>query len=221
MTNRRIFVIEPSRGNGLIEPKVKVTLEGGDTFELPVEIFLRHGLHEGDILAPERLAELQGEAQTVLCRQTALRLLSRRPRGRAELARALKQRRFPKEVVEQIVAALVQSGAIDDRAVAGLLAEERGRQKEGPRLVQSRLLSRGFDRETTREAVQPLESTESQLAGALALLAKWNRRSKPAEPQARRRAALGFLLRRGYDGEICRRVVEKVLGRGAEGAQDE
>lgn len=193
-------------------PRIIVAFDDGTEMEVHPETVARHGLTVGFVPSGDALLLIQRTDEEIRCREAAWRLLAVKPRAVEELIRALQQRRFPATLARQTAEALAAKGFLDDVAFARQFTEERGRRREGPRLIEQGLRSRGIGREEARDAVAGGRGPEQLRADARALLEKWNRRSKPEDPRRRRQAAAGFLARRGYDAELVWEVVREVLG---------
>ena len=138
-------------------------------------------------------------------RQEALRFLSYRSRSRAEVRRKLAHR-YPSEVVEQVIARLVEQLYLDDLAFAIEWRRQRERRRpKGQSVLQRELQGLGVDREVIREALEGIEEADNAY--------------RAAEPIARRLASVdyarfrqkvwAFLQRRGFDHSAIRSAVER------------
>ncbi len=187
--------------------------------ELAEESVFAEALSVGMSVDASRLAALQHADQLRRCRARAWDRLSRRPHSRAEMRRALRNARFPANVVDEVLDRIAQMGYLDDKAYARQIVEARvQRAREGPLLVRQKLAQRGVAREIIDEAIAPAEDPAHQAEAARALLEKWNRRSQPADPRKRRQAAAAFLARRGFDSEIVWETVATIINTGREEA---
>ncbi|MGB9756937.1 MAG: regulatory protein RecX [Candidatus Bipolaricaulaceae bacterium] len=142
-----------------------------------------------------------------------LRLLSFRPRTRAEIRERLLRRGFPAELVERILARAEEEGLVDDRAFARLYAEDRLTSRPRPRrLVAAELRAKGVEPRLAAEVSRSVlpELSEEELARR-AFLEKKRRWEALPKPLAVRRA-YAFLLRRGFSPELSRKIVEEAFG---------
>jgi regulatory protein len=142
-----------------------------------------------------------------------LRLLSFRPRTRAELRQRLLRRGFSEDLVSQVLARAEEAGLVDDRAFARLYAEERLATRPRPRrLVAAELRAKGVEARLAVEAARTAfpELSEEELARR-ALAEKKGRWEGLPKPVALRRA-YAFLLRRGFSPDLSRRIVEEAFG---------
>jgi regulatory protein len=208
----RLLSITPKGRNAA---RVVLAFEGDarEPVEVVAEAWARARLAKGDEISDAQLAALVRDDAELRCRDTAWRLLGRRPRSRRELETALRQRKFDPAVIDATIARLVELGHLDDGAFARLFVSQRVQSgRSGPRLVRQELAARGVRGEQAAEALAPLESPADQAATARALLGKWNRRSKPEDHDKRRQAAAAFLMRRGFDSDVVWEAVAAVLG---------
>jgi regulatory protein len=130
----------------------------------------------------------------------AWRFLAHRDRTEAEVRRQFVTKRTDPALVEEVVAALLEGGYVDDAAFARRFAEDRRNLDQwGNDRIERRLIELGVDRQLVRDAVATGEHDE--LAAACELLA----RRFPVPPQTPRDAerALGFLIRKGYDLDLA------------------
>lgn len=191
---------------------VLLTLEAGKEVRLLAATVEARGLREGCRLGAGDWQEILDEDEGLRCREAAWRLLAIRGRSREEMRRELRKRRFRDSFVDRLIADLENRGYLDDRQVAQDLVSNLTERLFGPRRIRSEMARRGLDPEVASQAVEEAAAARDPLADACVLLEKWNRRSMPRDPLARRRAAFGFLARRGHDPDIAAEAVRQVLG---------
>ncbi len=134
----------------------------------------------------------------------AWRFLGHRDRTEAEVRRNFTRKRIEPELVEEVVAALLEGRYLDDAAFARRFAEDRRNLDGwGGERIERRLTELGVDRSTIREALEGNgdEDGHDELAAACELLA----RRFPVPPDTPRdlERALGFLVRKGYELELA------------------
>jgi len=137
----------------------------------------------------------------------ALRYLAQREHSRAELARKLARHA---EAEDPDAAAAQIDRALDELAAAGLLSDARaaesvltaqGRRYGSLRLKQV-MQSKGLAPELVSQTLQQAKATELERAQEV-----WRRRFGAAPADATERARqTRFLLGRGFDGELIRRL---------------
>jgi regulatory protein len=130
----------------------------------------------------------------------AWRFLAHRDRTEAEVRRQFVSKRTDPALVEEVVAALLDGGYIDDAAFAQRFAEDRRNLDQwGTDRIERRLLELGVDRHLIQAAIAAGEHDE--LAAACELLER--RFPRPPETPRDLERALGFLVRKGYDLELA------------------
>lgn len=159
-----------------------------------------------------------------MARAICLRLLSLRPRTRAQLADALARRRVPGDAATRVLERLGEVGLVDDAAFAQAWVSTRhhGRGLAG-RALSAELRHRGVDSETTAEAVDTLDAgTEEQTARALIRRRLAGAGMVRLDPATRQRRLLGLLARKGYSGGLAYRIVrEEVVTNGGDDLIDD
>ena len=207
----RITAIEPQRH---APERVSLFVDGAFRLGVAAELVLSAGLRAGDEVDEARLAELERRDRGWQAREAALRLLAVRPRSTAELARRLRAKGYAESETAPVLERLAELGMIDDAAFAGMLARDRVRLRpQGGRRMLGELRAKGVDEDTARAAVAGALESESTDERELARRAaeKWRPRSGE-EPVAARRRLTGYLMRRGFEGELVREVIEELLG---------
>lgn len=135
----------------------------------------------------------------------ALRLLAAREHSRAELVRKLAVHEQVAGELAQALDALEAKGFISEQRVADSVVHRRSAKLGGQRLRQE-LQAKGLAPEVVQSALGALRATEQARASAV-----WQRKFGPAasagaDASARARQ-MRFLLARGFDAEVVRRVV--------------
>jgi regulatory protein len=208
----KITAIEPESNHA---ERVNVHVDGACRFAVSAEVALAALLRVGDEIDDARIAELEGRDEAWRARESALSLLSHRPRAAEELRRRLVRKGFGEEVAEATVEKLGGAGLVDDAAFAEGFVRDRVRLRpHGRRRLRQELRARGVDEETAGAAIEEVvggEEGESEVELARRAAARW--RPRPGEDPGRARRRLhGFLARRGFGGDAIRAVLEEKLG---------
>jgi regulatory protein len=146
--------------------------------------------------------------------ELALRALSYKERTESELRTWLAEREVDEAEIEEVIALLMEAGAIDDASFARRYAEDkRNLAGWGPERISKALENRGV----APGHIEPVlegEDAEMQLERAVSLLGD---RGMACADKRERDRALGLLVRRGYPLELAYDAVRKV-GRLADAA---
>lgn len=146
-----------------------------------------------------------------LARRDAIRAVGQRAVSRKRLIDRLRRKGHDAAVAGTVADELAAKGLVDDAAFAASLATSASR-RAGKRLVESKLRSRGIDRETAAKASAAAAKERDALADALSLgRARFKRMSDKLTPDAKRRRLYSMLARRGYDSDVCRAVIDRLM----------
>jgi regulatory protein len=136
--------------------------------------------------------------------ELALRALSYKERTQSELRTWLAGRDVAEDEIEEVIARLMEAGAIDDASFAQRYAEDkRALAGWGPDRITTALEGRGVARGHI-EAALGGEDAEAQLERAVGLLGD---RGMACADERERDRALGLLVRRGYPLELAYEAV--------------
>jgi regulatory protein len=143
-------------------------------------------------------------------RNTAYRLLTFRPRSRAELKQKLADKGFDEAIIEAVVVDLERLGYVNDRQFAEQWATSRVRlQGFGRRRIEQELRNKGVGRDTMAEALAGVFGPETDLETARGAAEKKLNTMNSLDREARRRRLSGFLERKGFSFEIIWKVVKE------------
>lgn len=136
-----------------------------------------------------------------------MRAVAVRERTEFELRSFLEQRRVEPEVVDDVVAAVVAEGLVDDASYARRFAEDRRLlDRWGSERIARDLARRGVARELVELALAG-HGREEELGMALELLER--RFPAPLAGDGQRDKAWRMLVRRGYGAELAYEAVRR------------
>lgn len=140
-------------------------------------------------------------------RETCLRLLSRRPRSKAELRERLRTGGFEGRLIEEVLAGLEQAGLVDDEDFArSWIASRKAAGGTGRRKLRWELGRKGVARELAERVLAEELDEETELRAA-ADLARKRLRAGTADPRELSRLRR-YLLARGFGFETVDSAVE-------------
>jgi regulatory protein len=141
-------------------------------------------------------------------KNAAYRLLTYRPRSRAELAQKLQDRQFPAAVIEAVLDDLVRFGYVNDRQFAEQFASSRIRLRGfGRRRIEVELRNKGIDRQIINEALAGVLDIDAEIDTAKKAAERKLNTMKAADREAKYRRLAGFLERRGFSYDVIRIVL--------------
>lgn len=151
--------------------------------------------------------------QVEKARAAALRLLKARDRTRTVLGRRLLMKGHEPGVVEAVLDRLEEVGLLDERASAQrAVARELRKGAATARLLQQKLFAEGVGKEIAGEVIEAALKDVDLEAAAEDEARAWIRKHPGLDPETAARRLMGRLGRRGFDGEVVRAVVRRVLG---------
>ncbi len=211
--------------------RVLVHAEGQEPFELARDVIERSGIRVGVELGSVDLARLREDDTKWRVRQTALHLLSYRPRAEHELRARLRAKGFPPALVEWCIHRLRELGLLDDRAFASahvrsrMRLRPRGRSKLKEELRQKgvvahiadEVIAEAFLEEETSEEALAMEAARSWVERQGRVVARALSSDRFSEERERSRRRLHALLsRRGFDPDAIRSALAAAVERAAE-----
>lgn len=137
----------------------------------------------------------------------AVRLLSGRAHGRAELESKLKKKGFDPESIASVMERLEQLRLLDDRAFAGsCMASQARRRPEGKFKTRARLKQKGLSDEIIEETIAGYDQTELCRNAAERKL-----RTLSGPPETIRKKLFTFLRNRGFDWSTIKETVNELI----------
>jgi regulatory protein len=142
-----------------------------------------------------------------VARTIVLGRLTARAQTRQELERALRTKKVPPAVAQQVLDRMADVGLIDDTAFASAWVESRQQRRHLSALaLRQELQAKGVDRDVIEMALAPVD-TDAELEAARALVArKWATMADLSD-QVRYRRLAGLLGRRGFGPSVIARAL--------------
>lgn len=183
---------------------------GGVTLDFVADERIREGL----IITRAQAVELLAAVARTVVLDKALDLLAVRARSSRDLRVRLRRAGAPDAEISWAIARLTAQGFLDDAAYARGVA--RAKALSGGvsrRKVISVLRQKGVDADVASEAIDAtLADVElDEYGAALAVAEKRLRAMRDLDGQVQRQRLYAFLARRGYEGDVVRRVLAAVL----------
>jgi regulatory protein len=196
--------------------RVNVYLDGDYGFSLGLEVAA--SLKRGESLSDDQIEELQLRDSEAVAYNRTLRYLGYRPRSTAEVRRYLRDKGFDEQVSDQVTMRLRRAGLLDDHAFAQYWVENRETfRPRGRRLLRQELRQKGIGEELVAEVLAEVDEESSAYRAAVGQAAKYAR----LDDDGFQEKMSSFLRRRGFDYEVVRATVSRLLlQRGEEGSAD-
>ncbi len=192
-----------------------VYLDGAFAFGCNLNVVAKFRLREGLAVTAEQIASIQTGEIRQEAFDYALKTLQRRLHSRSELQRKLAKREYAVATIDEVLSDLERLGYVDDARFAKTKAQSAAEYKHhGHRRAMIELRKAGVSDATARKAIEDVYDPRDNLATARMLAQKQGLRLKKLEPHVARRRLAGMLLRRGFDYETIRPVIDEVLAYG-------
>jgi regulatory protein len=164
------------------------------------------------------LTDQQSETrQSERCLSAALRYLSYRPRGEAELRERLTQRGFPKEAQNAVISKLSEDGLINDAIFAQFYKDARDYFRPRSKwLTEQELKQKGISSEIIDQVVSTIDEEDNACRAAL----EKSKRLTDVDYETFRRKVGSHLQRRGFSSSLIKQALNKAWedrGRPSEG----
>ncbi len=177
--------------------RINLFADGEYQFTVSALFWAKNGCPEGGTLDEDALFALQAEANADAAYDKALRLLTLRAHGEAELMRKLR-RDYDREAAENAVCRCKENGLVDDAAFAAALAEELYRKKAyAPARIEQALREKGIGKEIAKNAAYTLDIDRKY--GIIRIIEKMRLpetvTKKEADRLIRRLRAAGYSMR--------------------------
>jgi len=190
-----------------------IYLDGVFAFGLNDNVVARFRLREGLKITDEQVEQIaKGEVRQE-CFDDAMKYLQSRMHSRAELRRKLLRREFANQIIEGILNDLTRLGYLDDAKFATAKAQSAAdRKHHGRRRAYMELMKSGVKKEVANQVLENVYSQTDSTATARTLIEKKLPAMKRLESIVARRRLAGMLMRRGFDYETIKPLIDKALG---------
>lgn len=185
-------------------------------FEAPLElvvseeVIFRRSLGQGTRIAAAELSELLAQDELVKAKDSALRYLDYKMRTKNEVEAKLKEEGFKEPVIRQTILAVENYGFLDDQGYARMYSKDRIRQR-GSRIIEHELAQKGIDKEFTRELLEVMKDTEYEAALGACLKKYRSLANRGLDEQKIKDKVYRFLISRGYDYDLIKKVYNVTL----------
>ena len=140
----------------------------------------------------------------------SLRLLAATPKSVKELRDKLSAKGFPGEMIQKILDKLESKGLLSDRVFAqNIVSRFTQGRPSGNRRIGFELKRKGVPAKLREEILEGLNPDEENERARGLAKEKWERFSR-LDPEKRKRRVYDFLIRRGFDFQTVRDLVEEL-----------
>jgi regulatory protein len=192
--------------------RVSIFLNDEFAFGLDSEVAAKFDLKEGDVLNQQTITDLILKEENKKAKEKAYRYLAGRAHSEKELRTKLLHKGFSPAVVDQVISDLKAQHYVDDEAFALSYVHSRLVNKSvGEILLRRELWQKGIHEQIIEKALKEAYAEKSQLEVARELLVKRLSRYKELNDWQKKKRLADFLLRRGFEWELVKEVIEEML----------
>lgn len=212
----KITSVEPQKKN---PKRFNIFLDGQFAFGADEDLVVDQRLVIGKEITPNDLEKLLKETEVGKLMERMYGLFNIRQRSEKEVRNYLKTLSFKRKIKEQgelsemvidsVVDKLKRKGMVNDLQFAKSWMEARSKKK-GPLVIKGELFQKGIDREIIDEVMGGQDTTNEEQV-AQNLLEKRMERWKNLKPMEFKKKAYDFLMRRGFEYDLVKSIVEKEL----------
>lgn len=218
----KITSVEPQKTLRLRSGRrFNIFLDGVFAFGADEDLVVENRLVPGKIIDQSIMEKLLFEVEVGKLIERMYRLWNIRPRSEKEVRGYLKNLSFKRKIknqgeisevaIELLISKLKQKRLLSDEEFAKAWVESRSR-KYGINRVKQELYQKGISREIIEEVVSGQVTGQSEQQTAEKLLEKKMRVWKNLPILEFKKKAYEFLMRRGFEYEVVKEVVEKISG---------
>lgn len=213
----KITSVEPQKN----PKRFNIFLDGEFAFGADEDLVVNWRLVPGKSLTISNVEQLVKETDVGKLMERMYRLFTIRQRSEKEVREYLKNLSFKRKVkgqeeissfiVDTVVSRLKQMSFLDDVQFAKSWVEARRKSKrKGKIALKAELYQKGIGRELIDEILEEQSTPESEKELALQALEQKIRIWKNLPTLEFKKKAYGFLLRRGFEYEVVKDVIEKL-----------
>lgn len=209
----KVTSVEPQKKN---PRRLNIYLDGKFAFGADEDLVVSRRLVVGKIIAPEDLEKILFEAEVGKLMEKMYRLWSIRQRSEKEVRDYFRIRKkdISKVAIDALVENLKKKGMVNDLEFAKVWVEARRKSRQkGIRAIKAELFQKGIEKEIIEEVVSGQVTGYSEEELAKQALEKKMRVWKNLDPQKFKQKAYEFLMRRGFEYEVVKGAVEKLIKR--------
>ncbi len=201
---RTVTAIEPQKRQ---KERMNLYLDGAFAFSISVSAAAEVGLHQGQKLSPAEVEKLRDVDLLHRSLNSALRLLSQRPRSEAEIRARLRRRGYEADTIQQVLVKLKERKLVDDVAFARFWRENRESfRPRSRRLIDLELRQKGVEAKAIAEATAGVDDEISAYKAAQKKAKSLGGLDYPSFSNR-----LGaFLRRRGFAYDLINLTVERI-----------
>jgi regulatory protein len=165
--------------------------------------------------------DMDRESVLVRIKADALRLLSFKPRSRDELRRRLQIKKYPSELVEEVIGLLTRQGLLNDEKFAKLMVDSLVHSRPtGRRQMAIELKKKGLSSELINKTLEEAGEYDEKKAARDLVFSRFSKMTGVSR-ETKKSRLYGFMRRRGFSNDVIFSVLTDLFKEfdGGEGAE--
>jgi regulatory protein len=192
--------------------RCSIFLDNEFAFGLDAAIVLQQRLKKGDQLSRAQIFEILLREEKQRVKEKAYQFLARRAHSEKELRTKLANKGFEQNLLDEVVSELRQQKLLDDAAFAKSFVRNRLSNKPlGEFALRQELRKKGVAEDQIKFVLQTAYADKDQIEYARELVQKKRPQYEKLDEQAKKKRLADFLIRRGFDWELVKEVVNERL----------
>ncbi|WP_349304853.1 RecX family transcriptional regulator [Paenibacillus sp. Marseille-Q4541] len=183
------------------------------------DVMIKYRMIKGNSFHKNELEEIVIADERQRAYVQGLRFLERKARTRLEMAKKLKEKEFTIPIIEEVLTRLEKERFIDDSLYAKEWTRQRiSNHRKGKLWVGQELRQKGIAKEDINEALGAVSQEEEWESALVIGRKKWNQ--VKGDTSEKKRKTYPYLMRRGYSGEVTRKVMAELVLESSEEEQE-
>ncbi|WP_458631317.1 regulatory protein RecX [Paenibacillus sp. CMAA1364] len=207
-TDMELVITEVKR-----EPRQKYRyLISFESYDLSVheDVMIKYRMVKGNTFWRHELEEIILSDEKQRGYVHALKYLERKARTCKEIATRLREKETSPAVIEEVLERLSRDGLVNDALYAQQWTEQRiKRQRKGKLWISQELRQKGVEKTLIVEALDSVSSEDEFESAFIIGRKKWSQTK--GETLDKKRKTGSYLMRRGFTGDLVRRVLNCII----------
>jgi regulatory protein len=191
---------------------IELGFDDGSKYQIDYRSVFDNGLRKNDELSDEKLNSLLQQSEFQKTKDSALRLLARRPHSKFEIKTKLVKKGFSKTIIDNVVQRLTEDRLLDDFEFSKVYASELfEKRKSGILKIKNQLIGKGVDRKSIENVLNNINGIRAEDNAYELIIKKFNYiKSRVSDPKKIQQKLYSFLLSKGYPSEIISKTLRKL-----------
>ncbi|MBK7106377.1 MAG: regulatory protein RecX [Ignavibacteriae bacterium] len=192
---------------------VNILFDNNELFKIPYELFVKNNLYVDDEISEDEFFKLKHQTNIYQIRQSSFRYLGLRNHSNNELKIKLLKKGFDKNLIENVIIELTNSGFLNDKIFAENYFQFQIRKKKGKLKIQSELIKKGINREIISEVGKNFDEDFSNESTVYEIgIKKFNSLKQKNNSNIQIKQKLfAHLVNKGFTTDLIGKAISKIM----------